>query len=173
MRVVKGRPILILVAVAVVALLSVPGAAVARSGATKAGQIQTVSTYRVEGVSDKFQRTAIARTGADIVFVDGSSVIIRANQRNLSAIQALGYATTAVQLGDNFPPEDARYHNYDEMVTDINAVEAAHPDIVTSSASASRTRIGTSGRRRSATTWPSTRANPSRCSMGCITPAST
>jgi carboxypeptidase T len=130
-RVVKGRPILILVAVAVVALLSVPGAAVARSGATKAGaQIQTVSTYRVEGVSDKFQRTAIARTGADIVFVDGSSVIIRANQRNLSAIQALGYATTAVQLGDNFPPEDARYHNYDEMVTDINAVEAAHPDIV-------------------------------------------
>ena len=30
----------------------------------------------------------------------------------------------------NFPAKDSRYHNYSEMVADIHAVEAAHPDIV-------------------------------------------
>ena len=30
----------------------------------------------------------------------------------------------------NFPPKDALYHNYAEMVTDIQAVAAAHPSIV-------------------------------------------
>jgi hypothetical protein len=30
----------------------------------------------------------------------------------------------------DFPPRDSLYHSYPEMVTDIRAVEAAHPDIV-------------------------------------------
>ncbi len=30
----------------------------------------------------------------------------------------------------NFPARDSRYHSYTEMVADIHAVEAAHPDIV-------------------------------------------
>jgi len=30
----------------------------------------------------------------------------------------------------DFPPQDSRYHSYPEMVADIQAVEAAHPDIV-------------------------------------------
>jgi carboxypeptidase T len=30
----------------------------------------------------------------------------------------------------NFPARDSRYHSYSEMVADIKAVEAAHPDIV-------------------------------------------
>jgi carboxypeptidase T len=33
-------------------------------------------------------------------------------------------------LGANFPARDSRYHNYAEMVADIQAVAAAHPDIV-------------------------------------------
>jgi len=40
---------------------------------------------------------------------------------------ALGAAPAAAA---DFPPKDSLYHNYDEMVADIQAVEAAHPDIV-------------------------------------------
>ncbi|TMF41223.1 MAG: zinc carboxypeptidase, partial [Chloroflexi bacterium] len=30
----------------------------------------------------------------------------------------------------DFPPQDSLYHSYAEMVSEIHAVEAAHPDIV-------------------------------------------
>jgi carboxypeptidase T len=50
------------------------------------------------------------------------------------AIAALAAATfialTASPAAAGFPTKDALYHDYAEMVADINAVEAAHPDIV-------------------------------------------
>jgi murein tripeptide amidase MpaA len=55
---------------------------------------------------------------------------VRASGRNLAAIRSLGYAPFSVPLPDDFPGEDALYHNYDEMVADISAVVAAHPNIV-------------------------------------------
>jgi hypothetical protein len=115
------------------AALSLPSTA---SGVGTRAQAQaqadqsTVGTYRVAGVSDKYQRTAIARTGAAIEFVQSDFVIIRATGSELAAIRSLGYAASPVAVPDDFPPEDARYHNYDEMVADVTAVEAAHPDIV-------------------------------------------
>jgi carboxypeptidase T len=90
----------------------------------------TVRTYRVSGVYDKYQRTAIARTGAAIEAVQPDFIIIRATGREIAAIRALGYAPSPVAVPDDFPPEDARYHNFNEMVADINAVEAAHDNIV-------------------------------------------
>jgi carboxypeptidase T len=120
---------LAVLAVAVIGLLGLPNSATARPAAGEP-QIQTIGTYRVDGVSDKFQRTDIIRTGADIVFVQDSYVIVRANDRNLAAIRALGFPAVAVPSLDDFPSEDAKYHNYDEMVADISAVVAAHPDIV-------------------------------------------
>ena len=39
-------------------------------------------------------------------------------------------ALPAAAAEPNFPAKDSRYHNYPEMVADINAVAAAHPDIV-------------------------------------------
>jgi carboxypeptidase T len=39
-------------------------------------------------------------------------------------------ATVGPALAANFPPKDSRYHNYAEMVSEIHAVEAAHPSIV-------------------------------------------
>ena len=35
-----------------------------------------------------------------------------------------------VPTAGDFPPKDSRYHSFVEMVTDIHAVETAHPDIV-------------------------------------------
>jgi len=59
---------------------------------------------------------------------------LRASRRLLSlasvlAAILLAFAATAVTAAD-FPPKDSRYHSYTEMVTDIQATEVAHPDIV-------------------------------------------
>jgi len=42
----------------------------------------------------------------------------------------VGSATVAAAAEPNFPAKDSRYHNYPEMVAEIKAVAAAHPDIV-------------------------------------------
>ena len=34
------------------------------------------------------------------------------------------------QAPDDFPPYDSRYHNYAEMVTDVQNFAAAHPSLV-------------------------------------------
>jgi carboxypeptidase T len=47
----------------------------------------------------------------------------------LAVLVLAGLGPTAA-LGANFPSRDSRYHNNSEMVADIKAVEAAHPDIV-------------------------------------------
>ena len=39
-------------------------------------------------------------------------------------------AAPATAAAPDFPNKDSRYHNYPEMVDEIHAVEAAHPDIV-------------------------------------------
>ena len=47
----------------------------------------------------------------------------------LAALMLASLAPLPAAAAD-FPPADARYHNYTEMVDDIQAVAAAHPDIV-------------------------------------------
>ena len=47
----------------------------------------------------------------------------------LLATILLAFTAVPVSAGD-FPPKDSLYHNYTEMVTDIQATEAAHPNIV-------------------------------------------
>lgn len=128
------HPLVACVAIGLVAALSLPSTASGgglAAGATQAPAGQTeVRTYRVTGVTDKYQRTAIARTGAAIEFVQPDFVIIRATGKEFSAIRALGYNPLAVAVPEDFPPEDRRYHNYAEMVADVTRVEQAHPDIV-------------------------------------------
>ena len=50
------------------------------------------------------------------------------------ALSLLGVAASSLAAGSaaaaDFPAEDSGYHNYGEMVAQIQAVEAAHPDIV-------------------------------------------
>lgn len=123
----KRRVLVSILALCLAGALGVPSGATAGPGA---GSRQATGTYRVGGVTDKFQRTEIAQTGADIVFIRGSYVIVRASQRNLAAIRALGYRTVSVAAPDDFPPADSGFHNYDEMVADISATAAANKDIV-------------------------------------------
>ena len=48
---------------------------------------------------------------------------------SLAILLLAGIGPTAA-LGGNFPAKDSRYHTNSEMVAEIKAVEAAHPDIV-------------------------------------------
>ena len=47
----------------------------------------------------------------------------------LLAVAFIALSALPVAAAD-FPAKDSRYHSYPEMVADIHAVEAAHPDIV-------------------------------------------
>jgi carboxypeptidase T len=50
----------------------------------------------------------------------------------LAALGAVAFVAVmaAPAAAADFPPRDSLYHSYPEMVSDIHAVEAAHPDIV-------------------------------------------
>jgi carboxypeptidase T len=126
----KLRLVVSILALGLVGLLVVPSGAAVGSVTGNRLEIGGVGTYRVDGVRDRFQRTDIARTGADIVFVRESYVIIRANSRNLASIRALGYRPVSTPSPADFPPADAGYHNYAEMIADIQATAAANKDIV-------------------------------------------
>jgi hypothetical protein len=49
----------------------------------------------------------------------------------VALVGVLGTAAPAAAAAPaDFPAKDSRYHNYDEMVAEIHAVETAHPDLV-------------------------------------------
>lgn len=87
--------------------------------------------YRVSNVFTREDRSAIAQTGAAIEEIGPDYVIIRATLQEARQIIALGYPIAAVYQPEDFPPADAAYHNYAEMVTEIQQVAAAHPELVT------------------------------------------
>ncbi len=117
-----------LAAVFVVAL-GLPPAMGATNGA-EGHQMQAVRWYQVTGPATKEQRSAVAATGADIVEEGTDTLLVRARPDVASAIARLGFEVREVLGIDDFPPADANFHNYAEMVADINAVAAAHPNIV-------------------------------------------
>jgi carboxypeptidase T len=89
-----------------------------------------IYTYRVDNVSSREDRTAIAQTGADIIEVGDNYITIRATPQEASQIAKLGYPIEQLAQTDDFPPADSAYHNYAEMVAEIQQVTAAHPDII-------------------------------------------
>jgi hypothetical protein len=99
------------------------------------GQAEPSGThqYVVHGVFDKLQRTEIARTGAVVDAMGSGWVEISAIPAEAAAIRALGYELVLiappVQMQD-FPPQDSGYHDYDEMMAEINQAIADHPGII-------------------------------------------
>jgi carboxypeptidase T len=86
--------------------------------------------YRVSGVTTREDRTAIAQTGADIIEIGADYVVIHATGGEANQIARLGFVVQEMVEAMDFPAADSAYHNYAEMVTDIQAVAAAHPEIV-------------------------------------------
>ncbi len=98
--------------------------------AVLAGPAHAAGTYKVDGVRTQAQRTAVARTGAAIVQVNRASVLVTASKSDVRALRRAGFKLTARARKSDFPAADSTYHNYAEMTSQVNAVRAAHPDIV-------------------------------------------
>jgi hypothetical protein len=108
-----------------------PAAPAVPAAADKAAQ------YEVYDVRTLSQRTVIASTGAAIDGVQHAVVEITATGSEVKALRALGFTvkpavvpvpSDGVSTFD-FPSRDAAYHNYAEMVAEVNAIVAKYPAI--------------------------------------------
>jgi carboxypeptidase T len=86
--------------------------------------------YRIGDVRTREQRSAIDATGAEIEAVGQDQVIVVATPEQRRQIAALGFSLQLAPRPSDFPLTDADYHNYAEMVAEVQASAAAHPSIV-------------------------------------------
>ena len=96
-----------------------------------AAQYQVIGPRTFEDVN------AVAQTGASVDSIEHGKVYVSATRAEVRKILAMGYQVVAepVSIGgmagiQNFPPADANYHNYTEMVNEINQIQAAHSNIM-------------------------------------------
>jgi carboxypeptidase T len=109
--------------------------------ATAEPSADSSAQYEVYDARTLVQRNKIAGTGAAIDGVEDGVVSITATRTELKALRALGYIVkpVAVDLPDDaagdgvstldFPSRDAAYHNYSEMVAEVDQVVARYPAI--------------------------------------------
>src|SRR6266545_4965378 len=95
--------------------------------------------FSVLNVTSVAQRNAIAGTGAAINGPEDSRLMITATAEEVRRIESLGFkvlkeeapaASTQDVTPFDFPPADSAYHNYAEMTSEIDAVIAAHPGLI-------------------------------------------
>jgi carboxypeptidase T len=79
--------------------------------------------------ADRESRTALVRRGIAVDAVSKDTVTTIVSAAGLARLRELGLRPLEIGPLD-FPPADAAYHNYDEMLAEIAGVAAAHPDIV-------------------------------------------
>jgi hypothetical protein len=89
--------------------------------------------YKVSGVFDVKTRSAIAATGAGIVEVGHDYVLIEATRKEARAIERLGLAPDRIESPEEFfnlfPPADSNFHDYAEMVAELEQAAFDHPDV--------------------------------------------
>lgn len=89
--------------------------------------------YIIHNVFDAETRSAIAATGALIIEAGKDYVLVEATPKEKRAIEALGLVPVEPVEPDvsilAFPAADEGYHDYAEMVADIQQTASLHPDI--------------------------------------------
>ena len=92
--------------------------------------VQTIRPFLVYGVSTREQRSDLVAQGFDIGEAAWANhVELFGNYGQALAVSARGYRVVP-ETPDDFPPGDGNYHNYAETVADLQAVAAAHPNLV-------------------------------------------
>ncbi|GGE05667.1 carboxypeptidase T [Marinithermofilum abyssi] len=86
--------------------------------------------YQVNGVNTKEERTKIHRAGIAIDGVEKDHIFVYATPGEIRKIEAMGFRAERRMSSMDFPSEDSGYHNYNEMVAEIDRVVSQHPDIV-------------------------------------------
>ena len=105
---------------------SIPAAAQGASDETE--------VFYIADVFDVETRSAIAATGALIVEVGHDYVLVEATPREKKAIErrigrTIAKPTLEQAVPLAFPPADSNYHDYAEMVAEIQQAAADHPSI--------------------------------------------
>jgi len=90
-------------------------------------------TYKISNVFDARTRSAIAATGADVFEVGHDYVLVEATPAEARALKRLGLPLqgfkTQAEFLRVFPAADSAYHDYAEMVAELNQAAVDHPDI--------------------------------------------
>src|SRR6476660_2169497 len=90
-------------------------------------------TYKISQVFDVHTRSAIVATGADVVEVGHDYVLVEATPDEAMALRRLHlrlvHFATPEEFLKAFPPADSAYHDYNEMVTELQQVAFDHPGI--------------------------------------------
>ncbi len=125
------------------ALIAIPGIASAQPAPRPAPharaahrQAPPTRVFVIHGVTNKYQRTALVKAGYDIgerAWAD--HVELFGTTRQALALTVSGYHVVPERAPTrpgspvpyDFPPGDSAYHNYAEMVADVQAFAAAHP----------------------------------------------
>ena len=121
------------------ALLLVPGLAPARLDLTAPPERGTappaagvpIKPFVIHGVFTREQRSQLMAEGYDIG--EGywpDHVDLFATDAQALALSLRGFRVVPGEQRDDFPPPDSNYHNYDEMVADMQALAAAYPSKV-------------------------------------------
>ena len=112
--------------------------------------------YLIYNIFDAETRSAIAATGALIIEVGKDYVLVEATRKEQKAIETLGLSVSEPVEPDPsilaFPPADAGYHDYAEMVADLQQAASNHSNLLAVQHRYDRTRAARSGRARSRTT---------------------
>ncbi len=103
--------------------------------APAAAQSETVSSYEIHGVFDARTRSAIAATGANIFEVGRGYVLVEGTTTEARAIGRLGLKPVRFERPDEallkvFPAADSNYHDYAEMVAELEQAAFDHPAIL-------------------------------------------
>jgi hypothetical protein len=123
-------------AVIAVVVAGAPAGAEPRPNPTGA----TSAQYQVVGPKTWAETNSVAATGAAIDAIEHGKVYVTATPAEVVAIQKLGFTLEALPAPDagtgtdgaavnDFPPSDSNYHNYTEMIAEINQIVADHPGI--------------------------------------------
>lgn len=116
----------------VIAVVSLLGLGWSMAASRQKQVKQGTPVYIVRNVLDARTRSAIARTGANIVEVGHDYVLVEAIDQELKAIETLGLDVGKMTEGEVamlFPPSDANYHDYAEMLAELQQAAADHPTI--------------------------------------------
>ncbi len=94
---------------------------------------QITRVYKVERVFDAISRSKIANTGALILEAGHAYVLVEATSTEKAAIARLGFSIAPPTRDEgkmlSFPVTDSNYHDYSEMVAEIQQAEIDHPAI--------------------------------------------
>ena len=98
-----------------------------------AQRVKDTGTYKVTGVVGAGSRSAIAATGADVFEAGHDYVLIEATAEEAAALTRLGFTLvkfrTQSAFATAFPPADSAYHDYAEMVAELQQAALDHPSI--------------------------------------------